>query len=534
MRYWPMLMLLVAIPAGANDETEKNRLHFDGENTLEYHHSSVSGPGKASSFLNRGGSVNERLSLRAEYRADDGIDYRLNTTIGATDNPRIDPENISVERLTLRRTTQATEISIGDFLANFSQYSINASLKGAQFQLLPELHTGTHFTILAGLRKSNWEYLWQDEEEENKDSHVYGLRAGTRYGPLELALNLVHGEDNRLEDISENTGRSAAEIVHSTLGSLDWRLRLGGGALQLDGETAISHHDSNQTSQTNDWAHRLRAQLRTTNHRSWLQYEYVEPDFTSLYGSAAIDRERLRLRSSYSPTKDLSINLNASISRDNVHGQLDVTNHLRIIELRVTANRLMSRRTLSGNVGTRYQHRYNSATGVNDVDSQVDTLFAGLSDRFGKLRVNMDYRLRQERDRTANDNGGLSHVVDAGFSTSFKVGDNRIRPFLRGQWESRALSSAADSDTLTASAGFSATIVNNLLISVSSIVTDRYSESLDADSDGRRVMADIRYRIRGDRGNVVRLRYTNSDQRFESNGRDYEENHWILSWMRQF
>ena len=531
----PVLALVSALSPCVAAQDASSRWRVEGENTGEYYFNDVDGPGVDSSYLERGGSVLNELSLRVDY---DGpaVDYQSDLVLRATDNRRLDDEDFSVERLTLRRRGTRTDTAVGDFFGSFSQYSLTTTLKGAQWQWLPSTNRhGLQVTGIAGVRKSNWEYLWQDEATETKDSFVYGLRTGGTLGPSEINLNYIFAEDKPLPDISENAGRSGTEVFHNSVWSTDWRLRLADGAIRLDGESAISRNDSNMERGETGHGHRIRAYVRTENHRTSLGYEFVEPEFSTIVGSAASDREQIRLRSRYTPVTDTTLSLHYTFARDNLHGQLGATTRSHITEYRATRRGLFGRDRLSATAGLRNRRRRNGQTDPGNVDSEVNTALFELSDRLGDYRVSSDYEYRIDRDRSEAGVDTHSHRVGANVSTRWNMPFGRLRPFLRGQWESHALKDDdSDRDALMFSGGIAADLGENWDVSLSSTVLEVQSDALDADNASRQTLVDCRYHIRGNRDSTARLRYTNGQQELEAVDRNYREGRWQLSWLRRF
>ncbi|MCK5345532.1 MAG: hypothetical protein KAR20_19115, partial [Candidatus Heimdallarchaeota archaeon] len=275
----PLLLLFFAHlcfsgSAFSLDINDKWKMHIT--NKLEVTHNDVWGPGQDNSFLHNGTGDNnwsfeDRIDFLNRLNSGNAL-YEFDINMRFTNNQRIDSEDATLLKAYLKRESDYTLMQAGDFFANFSQYSLNQNLKGILFGLKSYDENPWDFRILGGTYKPRWEYIWDDKASELKNTYFYGIRAGRQIGKLQLHANYVYTDEDRLGDTSINSSRSTAEIVHTNVGSMDWRFRPFSG-LDLSGESAFSRQYSTTNLYDFGFANKVRARTRIKDLRTQFEYE---------------------------------------------------------------------------------------------------------------------------------------------------------------------------------------------------------------------------------------------------------------------
>ena len=506
-------------------------------NDLEIIHNDAWGPGQANSFLyqgNSGWSYENRFDFLNRLTLDEVI-YEFDTEVRFTNNERIDTEDVSLKKLYFKRASPYTLFQMGDFFANFSQYSLNQNLKGAIFSLNETEDTPWDFSLIAGAYKPRWEYVLSDKADELKDTFFHGMRLGRKIGSWLAHFNYVFTDESRLVDISTNTSRSTAEIVHNHLWSIDWKFRPAGG-LDFSGESAISkNHSTTNTNKDFGYAHRARGRFRIKNLRSQFEYERTPSDFNTPGGSASSDRERYRIRNNYY-LGEQELFANYTAYWDNVQNTSSTTTKVKMPEVGMTLRNLLKRNTLSSTLRLRQRRRHRTD---QSLDERTDSLSFSIEDRFGPFRPSFEYEYRRVNPRKdPNDSGEKTHAFNLRLNSYHRKDAWTFRPTVSLRQETTkdlglGTGRGTNKDWIW-SGGLNAGFKNDLRLNAAYTLSQAENYTADSDSRRRVLRLSLDYNIAGSRDNVIGIEYQDRRNSFSETLNDYNENICKFRWTRRF
>lgn len=507
-------------------------------NELELTFNQITGPGQRNSFLyigNSGRSYEDRFDFLNRLTFDD-VEYEFDSEFRFTNNERIDVEDASMKKLYLKRTDPYTFFQTGDFFANFSQYSLNQNLKGVAATLKEFEGNPWNVNILWGSNKSRWEYVWNDEADELKDTGYTGIRLGRKMGPLTSYFNFVYTAEGRLSDISDNTSRSTASVYHNHLWSTDWQFKPTGG-LDISGESAVSRDkDSPNGIVDVGFAHQVRSRFRIKDLRSQFEFERTPSDFHTRSGSASTDRERYRWRNNYYFNNNNEVFGNFTTYRDNTQDTLTYTTKVKITELGGTVRNILNRKTLLSTIQLKERRRHRSDETLDERTSSANCI---IEDRVGPFQPRVEYEIRRVNPRKdPNDSGELTQSVSWGVSSYHRNDIWTVRPSVTARFEQTDDAGAPAARGInrdwiwTGGLGGGYKRDTQFNVDYSYSEADNYNPSSDTRRKALRCSLD--YSVGGNRDNVVGLVYENRLNRFSTDTSDYEENILKFKWTRRF
>lgn len=250
-----------------------------------------------------------------------------------TDDPRVDPERNSLQRLYTRLTGPTFEFSAGDNLVDYSRFSFNQNIKG--------LHAVKEFDSLgrlvvagtAGVFTDRWGSLYRGFEAFVDPRNVPDPRSPPKpYTRLVLGLRgekpLGEGEwvavnYSQANDIVRSLPREAQIApFNNQLWSVDGLL-LFPRSLRLGGEFAYSatQFDSRfQDGKRGDYAARVELSQRGQRYRWRLEYNVFMPNFFSVNARQVQDLQEFSAQGNFDFTKQLSLTASYRRTNDNLGG----------------------------------------------------------------------------------------------------------------------------------------------------------------------------------------------------------------------
>ncbi len=388
----------------------------------------LSGPGRASSFYQPGSHWLHDVELTARQPIGEELKTEFNAVIRYTDSKRHDPAVWSLQRVQFIARDQVNHLTLGDYYATLSQYSLNQAIKGLGYQR--NFGESTYLRVVAGTMAPRWDHLFGEPHNETIQRDVVGLRAQNAGDNYRVGLNLMSASDHDNASV-----RTIQDTYRQVLPALDWEYRTDGG-VRLSGE----HAQANTRKQT---AAGVRRDLAGTAHRvnadgslgelRWrMRTERVSSDFVTLGGGAAIDRLRYYLRGDYRLNKTWSVFLADDWYRNNLDDQISATTRTHIPEAGVTARGLFDRRNLTLTTSLRQRQ---IRTEAPQYDRNIsDRLYVSLSDRFqevsvrGEVEALLNKRKSTAGVRTDNDDYLYRFAVDS--RHLFAEGRYDFRPYL--------------------------------------------------------------------------------------------------------
>jgi|GEM_PF-3298812 len=388
----------------------------------------TSGPGRASSFLEPGSYWLHDIELNARQPVGNELKTEFNAVVRYTDSRRHDPSFWSLQRLQFIASDKVNHLTLGDYYATLSQYSLNQAIKGIGYQR--NLDDKSYVRVVGGTFAPRWDHLFGKPYNETIQRDVVGLRAQNAGDNYRIGLNLVSASDHENASV-----RTTEDTYSQTLPALDWEYRTAQG-IRLSGEHAHANTRRQTAAGINEHlsgnAHRLHADGSFGDIRWRTRFERVSSDFYTMGGGAALDRLRYYLRGDYRLNKTWSIYLADDWYRNNLDGQLAATTRTHIPEAGFTARGLFDRRNLTFSTALR-QRRIE--TEAPQYDHQVsDRIYFSMNDRFNEvsIRGEIEALLNKRKDtatgRSDNDDFLYRFAIDS--RHVFQEGRYDLRPYL--------------------------------------------------------------------------------------------------------
>lgn len=407
-----LALLVTVLPAKGDDW----RLNSDFSVTAN----DVSGSGDDSSSLTEGVRYLGVLNLHGNGMVQD-YQYSLNLAAKTTDDPRNDVEKFSLTNLQGRLSNQIHTLTAGDTFESFSQYTLNTAVKGLSYRYEDAANRLPDVTLVAGAAFARWDNFWGNDTVERQ---VLGARLRQHLtNDLWVALNYVQSDDHqRVDGVSLYDTR--------TIG-MDWQyLPIIG--LTIRGESAWINNDESTASDRPDTsfsgsAHKIEAIGDGGPSRVSLEYERISPEFVTVLGSATPDREKVKARWRYRPSKRVTWNYGMLWFRDNLDGDLvERTDHYRP-EVGVSLRQLGQRRYSVVSMNYKYDRAYGSRS------TSDHFITAGYRDRFGIFDSDTNIGITFYDTNTVRKD--QEYLFNTTLSTRKTVGEWILRPSLRvGVW----------------------------------------------------------------------------------------------------
>jgi hypothetical protein len=262
----------------------------------------ITGSNKAGSFLTPGSFFTDDLGLVYSFTRGEDL-FEAAADGRAADDDRIQTKRFLLKNASLKLTTTRHDAAVGDVLANFSQYTLNTSIKGARYTF--KSPWDLDFTVLGGYDKPEWDDAWNHNTSENLDRRYLGARVVKRFkGEASLGLSAVYSKDHRAH---YNT---SSDLDSQRIFGVDWALPPLGG-LKLSGESALSRTDMDRAQSpfgdpdemTEDpalsdaskhgFAHLVKADYTRGRFKSNNAFERVSPRYATNGGASSPDLVRV-------------------------------------------------------------------------------------------------------------------------------------------------------------------------------------------------------------------------------------------------
>ncbi len=207
----------------------------------------------------------------------------------ATDDKNTDPQDISLEKLTLGLKSDVMEFTIGDFYHTFTDLSLGNALKGLRLELGGE--GSTHLVVLAGIDTAKWEDFWERRcDDSTTRRYVWGIRLKRGFWNKRLTLGLNYG--GARDDTAYVASGTSPIQMHVV--SVDGNFSLT-DYLTISGEYAYSFTDEDVTDSSvktkGDSGIKLAVALNTTRYVLNTEYSRMAPHFNTTGGFAAQNLE---------------------------------------------------------------------------------------------------------------------------------------------------------------------------------------------------------------------------------------------------
>ena len=313
-------------------------------------------------------------------------------------------------------------IRIGETRSYFSRYTLSHSVKGGMYTLTSAKKIGPTFSILYGIKSSDWDQFWgRSTYRRNVTGLRYQQPLSTKFW---IATNYVQARDH----YSNNT----ATAYGSAVLSVDWHYQHN-EKLVINGETAFADtatspvDDAETTRQAA--AHRINTRYTLDGISFELEYERIDSDFSSLVTDITADREKLLAKTKVHHKELTEYSFSLLWYHDNLDRQLSYrTDHYQP-RISILRKQLFKREhaRLSGSYS--YKRSNNKAANLNH-----HYLTFGYQDHFGSLISSSNLNIVFYDDSQATT--GNEYTCNTTWSTEIPARDKFIfKPELRlGGW----------------------------------------------------------------------------------------------------
>jgi len=507
-------------------EPERRDREFDLMVRSQFEAHGTSGPGRGSSFLDSGEHWLNELDVNLRSNLGNGWQANVDSIVRHTNSRRHDPRDFSVQRLRLTFEDERHRISLGDYYASLSQFSLNRSIKGVAYQ--HSFGGEQYLRVTGGSFTPRWDHLHSRKSDRPIDSHVGGLRYQTAGDNYRVGLNFVAARDR-----SGDSVRTVEDTHRQWLPALDWSYRSHSG-LQFSGEHAYASTRREQVDGSSmrlrGDAHRLAARGRLGRLGVRSRFERIDPDFLTMGGGAANDRMRYNLRTDYRLDQTWSVFAAYDWQRNNLDGDLAGTTRSQIPELGFTARGLFDRRNFTASSSLR--RRMVESGGLIDRREHSDRIMMSLQDRFGEVSVRgeVEWLLNRQRSpqRDRFDDQLYRLVIDSRHLLA--QGRFDLRPFLT--LERQETEDPFSGETIRTHAAR----LDLRLLAPSDLAYGLSLEAGHTDNDvpgadntkPRRANANLEYRPPVLRGGHLRLEAGYGDFSFSDKQRNYRERYFQM------
>jgi len=523
------LGLFVQVSSPALSLASLQEMHIESRTDLIYY--DVSGPGSSSSIYQTGANYLQEIDFMAKHLFAQKWDSTFNINLRVTDYDNFDTETTSIERLSYKLKNDGLSLHAGDYFANFSQYSMNKSIKGVAVQ--KEFGDRDNYLRLAyGSFDAQWEYIYDKPDNEPLDRFGGGVRyqrAGDNY---RLGFNLAHVDDRKSDE-----NRGTQDAFQQIVSAFDWEYRIPGIAVY--GESAYS--DTNRyvvnsaKSSFAGTAHRASLKANLNDLRIHGKLERVGVDFLTLGGGASPDRYRAYFKTDYKISKLWKIYGVYDFYRNNLSDRLSFTTRNTSAEIGLDRRRMFNRSSMRGTVSLR--RKWIEASNYS-TDSVTDRIKVSVTDRIARvIRVKGFVESILKENKTTNQSPeDYLYQLDFSSRHRFSGGDWELLPRLSLSHQDREnLTAGGDDTTDSARLNLRARYKSNANMGID---LERYDTDLEGASsvDSIRERAAVYYEYRPEKLKDASIRFEagHNEYEFSNDSQDYREQIYKVLFRVQF
>jgi len=352
-------------------------LEIHGSNEFSFAYANITGTGRASSSLTQGWRYLDVLNLNTAGKYA-GWDYNLSVGGKATDDRRNDPVNFSMTTLSGKVTNGEHTLGAGDVFENFSQYTMNTSLKGFSYKFAKQGARLPEATLIYGAAYPRWDNFYGDSRTATAKRNGFGARL--KFSPFEeLAVggNAVLSRDTKRVNPTDT-------LTDNNNYSIDYEWKPIGG-LSVTGESSWANNNNYAGGGAagvtqNGAAHRIEVVGDGGPSRVTLEGERVGTNYATTLGAATADRLKGKAKWRYKVNRDLSLNTGMLWFRNNLRGQLGFTTNTYKPEIGATLKRVFGRQYSSADLSYKYDRKTAGPTNSGDhyINLNYKDRFAGI------------------------------------------------------------------------------------------------------------------------------------------------------------
>lgn len=514
---WPSSSSAVALDNGAA---------LSIQNEFLYYHNRITGSNRAGSFLTPGDFATENLGLRYEVKRKESA-WETAADGRMADDGRVEAKRFNLKRFYTKYADAGTDAVVGDYLASFTPYSLNTSLKGGRYTY--RWSDTLDVRLLTGIPKVNWDDLWNHNAAETVDRKYYGARAAKRFaGEAAVGASVVWSKDSRAHF------NTAAVRQDQRVFALDWALPML-HRLWVRGESAFSKTENDNpttaASSQKGWAHLVKADYSRGRFKTQNDFERVSPEYAATGGLASPDLIRLRTQNQWRLQGPWRLAFGYAWFHNNLNGAVGTTSTTRLPEFGLRYDGPDWRPSFSAASKLRHREVTSSGTGLRN---RTRSIASSVSDRLGPVNATLDYEF-QHQDKSDGTQSGRHHILGLGLSSLHPLRSGfKLMPSVR--WNLQR-----DRDNLVGKADQTNLLTANMVVE-SPWGADAgmgYSRNLvlnavNPGADRRSLTASLGYDILRHAERRAELRFRQNDNRFTTAGQDFKETVWELAFNVRF
>jgi len=410
------ITLIVFFSSGVFAE---NEIHFSNHFSTTFN--GVTGSGGDRSSLTEKIHYLNIFSLYGKGSMDD-FDYNFKLSLKGTNDERNDIEELTLTSLQGRATNGIHTLTLGDTFESFSKYSMGTVVKGGSYTYADDDLPLPDLSLVYGYVYPRWDNF--TSKVEAIERKATGIRLQQDLSPSTfVGCNYTRAWDRESERVF-----STDNVYDVTILSFDAESRPIQGLI-LSGEYAASRSTTNieegaDDIHARDSACKISAIGYGGPSRVTLEYERVEPLFTTLLGSATPDREKVKTRWRYKYSRHVYTTLGFLWYRNHLSDDSEKTDRSDYFKPNVglTLKRLFGRRYLVVDLASRLTRSYTSGRSTTDQFYNLncrDRFFTLDSDtNLGYAIYDTNRDIRKDRD----------YMVNTSLSSRYTLGKVILKP----------------------------------------------------------------------------------------------------------
>jgi hypothetical protein len=452
-----------------------------------------------------------------------------------TTDKQIQNERAKILQMYLRLYGDNFEFAVGDVAEYYTKYTFNNTFIGARGWVRPL--ASLKIMLLGGRNR---------EGRDDTYEHTFG-GARIEYSPHP---NYIFGTTYIHTEITKLFPGTTVLDYRGDVVSFDTRLRLLDRKLLIYGETAFSWYTEDRRDPLSDkpegWALNLEIDYRPIQPlKLSLDYEYVEPNFITIMGSAARDRETVKGEVRYYPTDSLDIWTKYRFTGDRLSESSPVAyrTETHYSEAGLTYKPFFAdKESYFRNLKFDFRLDYTRRTSSNNPMSVDDGRFNGrliVSNIHEKMRYSLEYGFRYTDDFVPGSSDTMVNTLGAKWGYAFAGLGLDWNLDLSCKVDFRNTHTGVDTtyDTISAFTGGMtvAYIPTNTLLRLSYLgVYSQIGGGYDTSKNATEVALEQVLYNGGSITSILGISYRNLDFQSENSDDSYGENIYMLSLTLRF
>ncbi|RLD98615.1 MAG: hypothetical protein DRI91_02755 [Aquificota bacterium] len=313
------------------------------------------------------------------------------------------------------------DLTLGDFAASFTQYSLGTSLLGFKAKVSPV----EHLKIWAIAAKNRERTTYGVGDDYRRYTQGGRLEIDFFKGACKVGASFVNTEVDP-SSLHTNTG---VQPYSNQVASIDADLRFLSDAIQIQGEVARSRYDSNRDNPIveaeYDNAYRLKVEVIPWQPLSlYVSWERVEPKFSTVLGSAYADNDQTQVGFTLTPAEWLEITGYYLRQYDNIDNNKDYRSLSWTEDLSVTLSPFFFLKnflqqmslTIHGSRQDSYSRDHPRSTDTRDKAIDIT-----LSQPIWKLNLSLSMENRWFKDHTDSTQDSRTEAYTGSISSNFDL-----------------------------------------------------------------------------------------------------------------